>query len=132
MVLRIVVISAYLYAKTYGFDFKSVDATEDPFLVCRVSPMVISNETSPMDQERSPKNPTKRVFRSTLVAMMSVFSYARLFAIWATRLSISMGASAGAMPLSFLLSPREVSDDFVLSFFIPFSRCESFPEFASS
>nr|GEV54977.1 putative transposase (putative), gypsy type [Tanacetum cinerariifolium] len=85
------------------------------------SPIVISNGTSHMDKERSLENPTRGVFRSTLVALMSVFSYARLFAIWASRLTISMGASVGAVPLSFLLSPRGVSDDFVLSFFIPFT-----------
>nr|GEY07723.1 hypothetical protein [Tanacetum cinerariifolium] len=66
----------------------SVNATEDPFLTygresnltitkLRVSvlekgasPTVISNETLPMDQERSPENPTRGVLRTTLVALM--------------------------------------------------------------
>ncbi|GJW06053.1 hypothetical protein Tco_1568476, partial [Tanacetum coccineum] len=34
MVLGIPVISACVYAKTSAFDFKCIDATEDPFLVC--------------------------------------------------------------------------------------------------
>ncbi|GJR21429.1 hypothetical protein Tco_0969956 [Tanacetum coccineum] len=34
MVLRIPVLSACVHAKTFAFDFNSVDATEDPFLVC--------------------------------------------------------------------------------------------------
>nr|GEW08492.1 hypothetical protein [Tanacetum cinerariifolium] len=49
-------------------------------------------------------------------SFLVVHSCARLFAIWASQLTMSMGASAGAMTLSFLLSPRGVSDDFVLSF----------------
>ncbi|GJV14035.1 hypothetical protein Tco_1359358 [Tanacetum coccineum] len=146
MGLGILVISAYVHAKTSVFDFNSVDETEDPFFVygkylsgplrsfisfvCQntvpipflesdltitklrvyvlergASPIAISNGTSPMDQERSPENPTRGVFRSTLVALM------------ASRLTISMGASAGAVPLSFLLSPCGVSNDFVLSIY---------------
>nr|GEV88227.1 hypothetical protein [Tanacetum cinerariifolium] len=67
--------------------FLSVDTTEDPFFTCGsilcgesdltitklrdfvlekgVSPIAISNETSPMDHEHSPENPTRRVLRVT-------------------------------------------------------------------
>ncbi|GJR76366.1 hypothetical protein Tco_0088731 [Tanacetum coccineum] len=113
MVLRIPIISACVHAKTYAFDFKSDDTTEDPFFVCGrylsgplrsfisfayrnilceesdltitklrisvlergVSPIVISNGTSPMDQERSLENPTRGVFRSTLVDLIVGFSF---------------------------------------------------------
>ncbi|GJZ20504.1 hypothetical protein Tco_0557094 [Tanacetum coccineum] len=115
MVLRILVISACVHAKTSAFDFKSIDVTEDPFLVCGMypsgplcsfvnfvyreyssdsffvrpynnevksfcpregsSPIVISNGTSPMDQKRSPVNPTRGVFKSTLVALMVGLSF---------------------------------------------------------
>ncbi|GKF83702.1 hypothetical protein Tco_0248600, partial [Tanacetum coccineum] len=43
----------------------------------RESPIVISNVTSPMNQERSPENPTRGVFRSTLVALMVGFSFSK-------------------------------------------------------
>nr|GFA37823.1 hypothetical protein [Tanacetum cinerariifolium] len=41
------------------------------------SPIVISNETSPTNQERFPENPTRMVFVFTLVALMVGFSFSK-------------------------------------------------------
>ncbi|GKC07202.1 hypothetical protein Tco_0998812 [Tanacetum coccineum] len=97
MVLGIPVISACVHAKTSVFDFRrylsgplrsliGILCGESDLTITklRVSvlergayPIVISNETSPTDQERSPENHTRGVFRSTLVALMVGFSFSK-------------------------------------------------------
>ncbi|GKE53625.1 hypothetical protein Tco_1488781 [Tanacetum coccineum] len=105
------------------------------------SPIVISNRTSPTDQERFLENPTRGVFVFTLAALMVGVQFLKAMfidnlacasAVQSYLFIMSIGASTGVVLLSFLPSPRWVSVDFAFSFFMPFTRCERCPEFMAS